>query len=227
MRYPAVVSERQPEQSPRGLGSWAGRNLLASLTILGVVLYGLIRLWYQAFYGPFGLAPEDVGLDYAETLARSAGLIVWLTILLAPFVVLFVLLRERARRFVLALRSSPSFPRWLLDALAPLAILLAVFALFGLAAVGSERMIDSASDAKRGEVGDFPFGMNIGANAEPAAITWIEEPPDGLDDLASHRLMYLGQSEGTAFLYDIDSERTVQIPSNSALISLIRNERDR
>jgi hypothetical protein len=115
----------------------------------------------------------------------------------------------------------------LLEAFAPLVILWAVFALLGLSAVGSGRMRDFAFDAKRGELGDFPFGMNIGANAEPAAITWIKEPPDGLEDLPSHSLMYLDQSGGTAFLYDIDAERTVQIPSSLALISLIRTGRNR
>lgn len=53
--------------------AWAKTNPLPALTILGVALYGLLRLPYSVYYGSLGASPEEVGLSYAETLARSTA----------------------------------------------------------------------------------------------------------------------------------------------------------
>jgi hypothetical protein len=54
------------------LKTWVTTNVLPMLTVLGVALYVVLRLPYAVYYGTLGAAPEDVGLGYVETLARSA-----------------------------------------------------------------------------------------------------------------------------------------------------------
>lgn len=74
-------------QTPRPEGSTAGNeagpaflswisSASAILAILGVILYGLQNIGYSAFYEEFGISPDDVGLGYINTLARSTGLVV-------------------------------------------------------------------------------------------------------------------------------------------------------
>ena len=59
------------------LWAWAKKDPIPALTIGGVVVYAFLRLPYGVYYGTLGTSPEDVGLSYVETLARStAGLTV-------------------------------------------------------------------------------------------------------------------------------------------------------
>jgi hypothetical protein len=72
-------------ERPAGHGQWMG--LIPSLLVLsGLVAYSILRTAYGRFYAKFGLTPDDVGLDYGQTLARATGLV--LTWLLLPGVVL-------------------------------------------------------------------------------------------------------------------------------------------
>lgn len=57
------------------LWTWAKKDPVQALTLGGLVVYALLRLPYAVYYGSLGSAPEDVGLGYLDTLARStAGL---------------------------------------------------------------------------------------------------------------------------------------------------------
>jgi hypothetical protein len=47
-------------------------NVLAALSISGVVLYVSLRFPYAVYYETLHTAPEDVGLGYAQLLAQSA-----------------------------------------------------------------------------------------------------------------------------------------------------------
>src|SRR6266566_2770816 len=66
----------------------------AGLAVVGVLLYGALYLAYSAFYDQFGLTPADVGFGYADTLLRSSGLLLLLTILLATIIGSFFLWRS-------------------------------------------------------------------------------------------------------------------------------------
>jgi hypothetical protein len=57
-------------------------NPLGTLTLLGVVLYGLLRVCAVRFYSQFGVQPEEVGLSYAQLLAQSAAAYLALFLLL-------------------------------------------------------------------------------------------------------------------------------------------------
>lgn len=55
----------------RGVARWSWENPIPSLTLAGLVLYGLLRLSAALFYGRLGFQPEDVGLTYASTIGRA------------------------------------------------------------------------------------------------------------------------------------------------------------
>jgi hypothetical protein len=55
-------------------------NLAVTLTLAGLLVYSSLRLSAGIFYGRFGFTPEDVGLGYAEILARSLYTLILLTV---------------------------------------------------------------------------------------------------------------------------------------------------
>jgi hypothetical protein len=60
---------------------WIVKNPLPTITIGGLLLYGVVRLAYALFYEPLGVTPEDVGLGYQQTLAQSALAVFLITML--------------------------------------------------------------------------------------------------------------------------------------------------
>jgi len=59
------------------------KTLIASLTVIGLVTYALLRLAYSAFYDQLSLEPEDVGLGYGVILSQSITGLVFLIVLFA------------------------------------------------------------------------------------------------------------------------------------------------
>jgi hypothetical protein len=62
----------QPERS-------SGIDYLVSLggfTAIGIFIYAILRFAYWSFYNRFGVTPEEVGLGYVEILTRSAPALV-------------------------------------------------------------------------------------------------------------------------------------------------------
>ena len=73
-----MISIKAPEgaasgSEPRGSNPslWVKNNPIPALTIAGLTVYGLLRLSAGLFYSRLGFAPEEVGLGYAQLLARS------------------------------------------------------------------------------------------------------------------------------------------------------------
>lgn len=66
-----------------GLRAWVKDNVAVALTVGGLVLYVLLRLPYAVYYGRLGVDPEDVGLGYVETLARSTLAIALIVLVIA------------------------------------------------------------------------------------------------------------------------------------------------
>jgi hypothetical protein len=79
-------------------------NPLGTLTLLGVILYGLLRICAVRFYSQFGVQPEEVGLSYAQLLAQSAAAYLALFLLLlvgiAALYAIFVWLRVGVTAFL-------------------------------------------------------------------------------------------------------------------------------
>ena len=55
------------------------------LTVLGIVLYAVLRIAYSVFYSNFGLTPDDLGLGYLDLLIQSA--VGTVLLLMAMFIV--------------------------------------------------------------------------------------------------------------------------------------------
>jgi hypothetical protein len=47
-------------------------NYRAALGVIGLLLYGMVRVAHDSFYARFGLTPEDVGLTELVILGRAA-----------------------------------------------------------------------------------------------------------------------------------------------------------
>ena len=96
-------------------------NATAILTVLGVILYGLLNVGYSAFYQQFGISPDEVGLGYFSTLARSTGLVfIFLSAALfatASYILLMVARHTRERPHAAALMERIASQRTELDAL--------------------------------------------------------------------------------------------------------------
>jgi hypothetical protein len=75
----------------RQVGDWSGRQALTALTIVGLVFYGGALVAYSRFYGAFGITPDEAGLDYTSTLARTIpAFMFWVANLVGLVVVVFV-----------------------------------------------------------------------------------------------------------------------------------------
>jgi hypothetical protein len=83
-RAMAVRDEQQLKEPHRGL-PWRETLSQAPAVALvgGLLVYGYMRLYLQRFYGDLGVDPNDVGLTYADTLARSIGFLIYCSVVLA------------------------------------------------------------------------------------------------------------------------------------------------
>jgi hypothetical protein len=90
----------QSEHEPRSRGTTLER-LPLYVTLVGIFVYGFSRLALSAFYVPLGTTPEEVGLNYATTLASITGLLVILIGVVAALSILLAMLIPILRLFIL------------------------------------------------------------------------------------------------------------------------------
>jgi hypothetical protein len=203
----------------------------ALLLLSGLLMYGYLSLCYQRFYGSLGVDPNDVGLSYAGTLARSSGFVfVYLL-----FVAYAIGAGPVAVRHV---RTRWGMPHtWKITTIQWLSALFGFLIAASLSVTISEAR-DAARDVQAGlPVGPLqfaaenPFGGGrllpvpiLAVHADPATV----EPAGKLGDspaverLRGRKLLYLGQSGGVVVLYDAAADRAVYVPA-SALILKVAN----
>lgn len=56
--------------------------------------------------------------------------------------------------------------------------------------------------------------------ARPVLVSWMESAPPGLEALADHCLLYLGEGSGAVFLYDHDSRTTIRVAAGAVALSI-------
>lgn len=96
-----------------------------------------------------------------------------------------------------------------------LTVLVAVSLLVG-EAVRAPRAAEAAKEGD--EVAGFPF---TAWHAQHATVSWLgPAPPASLADVQRHCLMYLGQANGIAVLYDVDSAATLRLPMGDLVVSV-------
>jgi hypothetical protein len=83
------AADSPPDAAHAARLSWlTPRHVGESLALVGVVSYGVLYLVAALFYGPLGIKPAEVGLDYANLLAQTA---VYLGLVCVPGVVGYAL----------------------------------------------------------------------------------------------------------------------------------------
>jgi hypothetical protein len=59
--------------------------LASLLALVGILIYGMLSISYDAFYRPLGVDPDDIGLNYGKVLGQSTGIVVFLASAAAAF----------------------------------------------------------------------------------------------------------------------------------------------
>jgi len=217
-----------------GVARWSLDHLPYVFTLMGLVLFALIRTSYAVFYRRFGLTPEDLGISYPQILAQSGvaavifvlyGLIFWVMLKIARFVLLeawvaISLLLRRAPRTTSFRNRLRRYTRGRVAAV--LAIAFVAFA-FAIQPLYFAQYADRATQGKPVLLGGLLYGKipSPGVVAIPATVTWAAgEPPKGFDPESEDALMYLGEHSGTVFLYDYRRKETIRVPSSSVVVRI-------
>jgi hypothetical protein len=196
------------------------------LTVLGIVMYIMLRFSYFVFYNHFGVSPEEVGLGYIEILVRSGP-----TLIVA--VAISVSLTALCLRFALRIEGR-ELQRYLL--LGVVAILLVILVGGPVRANRLARVVQDGTPIHPLTVGEL-LGIQVDyvsvepvssvptesgqadsvdqrqqpADQEAVADQAVaEEPPADLSQRTS--LLYFGQANGIAVLYDHAQQQLIRVP---------------
>ncbi len=192
-------------------------HLPAVLIASGLLLYGYLSICYYRFYGTLGVDPNDVGLSYLGTLARSSGFVV--AYLLAVFF-MFPLLAMQA------LPGASRIVRGIARAIRAIPVMILGLAL-GLTLNLAEVR---ARQVEAGEpVGEVQLHLPrpastdlvlLAVHAEPAVVEPAGKPGDfpAVERLRGQELLYLGQSNGTVVLYGAHRQEVVYVPASSIVL---------
>jgi len=226
------------EEEKRGSGfAWVS-SMPVALSIAGLVLYGVIAIADERFYGALGITAGDVGLSYTNTLVRASGLVVIFGVIVAILGLVVTLPQRRAMLDPSALFSSASEQdpelfrqRVLATRLAinkmesyriaarrrtyrfsgAFVVLLLLIVLPTLYIIAAQR----ADLVRMGHsVGPVRFlGLTIlPISADSATVQWLS--PKGAPALPPH-LMFLGQANGMTPLFNPAQHQVLWLPSNS------------
>jgi hypothetical protein len=208
----------------RRLSEWTVANPIVAVTIAGLLVYAIQRVGAAWFYSHLGFTPEEVGLGYATTLARSipVAVLVVLVYLLAGFALVAVagvvrVLRRsyyRVRGNTAAVEEMRARGKkaWattvrelgserLPNALAAAFLILPLFLAFAEAG---------------GAAGGTPVEAFIGSWQAEAARVHVLDPIVPLPDGSC--VLYLGQADGQLALYDPATRTSWRVPVNVAVI---------
>jgi hypothetical protein len=197
----------------KSIASWVLRNPAVSLTIMTALVYVWIRQISIAFYQPFGLTIEDVGVQSTNLVARST-----VTVFLLSFLVglcsVFIVTLIAARG-----KSKPGDPwRWSRHVMSFL-IIGAVFCTFALLITFSVSVTHWSRQVRAGEAIQEPFWFPI--RAEPATVL-STDVQDALDLPKRQCLLFLGSTDRNIVLYDVRTQETVLLPTPTTVLSLHR-----
>lgn len=200
------------------------------LTATGLVIYFLLSLTYERFYRSLGVRPSDVGLTYANTLTNSVGMILLLgaltfvLVFTTPIGAIFHSGKRRGARIKAAIKRGgwPRYRAYLLGSGQVLALLIGLywgldlFTGFGTAAA-------NAVKAGRPVVSPYLGPTTLLAiHADPALIESTLKPGEnpGIDSLKGRNLLFLGQANGVAVLYDSNAQTSVLLPTASIVLRI-------
>lgn len=218
-RRPRAVS------TPNSTLDWVVRYAVPLLGIVGVALYGVLRLAYVFFYMQLRAAPQDVGYGYVEILSSQLIGTVELVLLLAVLLLTITLSGYAMRRLVLIrLGRRPAPWRRTVARLGFWSSLASVVVV--LATLPTVAWL-TGTEARKGYLVRNVYLVHtlripvLAVQAVPAAVAWTIAPPPGLQNLQQRNcLLYLGQAAGTTVFYDVTTRESLRVPSAQVVISL-------
>jgi hypothetical protein len=210
--------------APGGLPSW--REILTimvvSLVTAAVLVYGLLSLAYERFYQALRIRPGDVGLTFGTTLSRSAGFIVVLAIAgtLVAVATRLLLAGPRRRLHAQVDRAQPFHNSRDFVIMLGCGVTVALLAVYTAAAISSSAASYTAKATAAAQSGHPVrplqlYGLPLLAIQADSAVVWPTNKArtlPGIWDLHDRPVLYLGQTEGMAVLYDPGHGRVVYAP---------------
>lgn len=216
-------------------------NAAPLVGLIGAALYGMLRLAYLFFYLRLRASPDEVGYGYSQVLADeligAIELVLLMTlILMLPGAVLVLSLRLpkivkelpklRLGKIRLKLPRTFDTDRWIRKAkrLALWSLAGAIpLVVIGLPILGWLEGENAANGytVRNVYLLDFIPLPVLAVEAVPAKVTWIAPSGAGEADIAGRQcLLYLGQSDGTAVFYDVQSKESIRLPNANIIITL-------
>jgi hypothetical protein len=209
--------------APSGLPSW--REVLTimavSLVLATVLVYGLVSLAYERFYEAFRIRPGDVGLTFGVALSRATGFIVVLAIVgTLVAVTVRLLLAGPRRRLHTQLDRTWSFHSRDFAIMLGCYVAVALLVVYTAAAISSSAVSYTAKATETVRSGNpvRPFqlyGLPLLSLQADSAVVWPTSKArtlPGIWDLHDRPVLYLGQTNGSAVLYDPGHRRVVYAP---------------
>jgi hypothetical protein len=224
-----AVRDEQQHQHNAIEAEWLKQALRKALDHLpglivasGLLLYGYLSLNYYSFYSHLGVDPNDVGLSYTGTLARSSGFVLVyflpaLTLLVPP---------TRWRRGSKWLRRA-QWAAWL----AAITILGVVIGSIHGTTSAAVRHVEAGAPVRPVEAQLPLMRMTLvflAIHADPAYVEPAGKAGDfpGFERLRQKNLLYLGQSNGTVVLYDPALQEAIYVPASSIVLHVINCRED-
>jgi hypothetical protein len=213
--------EEEVEKGPLRLAE----ILPITLTIGGALLYGALSVADSRFYEQLGTNPEDVGLSYTTTLVRSIGFISIVTAILAPSA--YLLLRTSpAQRAAARTARVPFYQRLISDAqrrqrsialLTTVTLLVSFLVTVLILSLSADSRAHAVQRGKPVESVKL-LGLTIlPIRAETSDVSWLDLPQK---PSLPRRMLYLGQSAGTAVFYDPSRRMTLFLPAAELAIAV-------
>jgi hypothetical protein len=175
-------------------------QLVAIVPLFTAFLVGVIYLSYAYFYAPFGVTPTEVGLTTQSMLARQGFFIaLWLAVIVALTLMVYGALWS-----VPQLQSVERRVDVLQAAMLPLIVAVAVLTVLSLTFENGEELGGAARAGRPYDAFSGGFSWPL-----PREVDVLTDDPRQAGFVAGARLIYLGQADGMAVLYDRTSGSTV------------------
>jgi len=186
-------------------------GLLAPLLLgAGIVIYGILGVGYDQFYGRLGIDPAAVGLNYGNVLSHATGFVAAALIAVAIGALVFI------RSWRQMARSRPSS---LAIGIISGVLLFYVPYLFIASRSSADAVASGRPVAPLGALGFTELALHadpvrIEATGKVGEVTVIDRLVGRTD------LLYMGQGNGIVVLYDPSTQSAVYLPSSSVITTV-------
>jgi hypothetical protein len=203
------------------------RRYLPLFSVLGVVLYGILRLAYVFFYLQVRTTPEEVGYGYSRVLSESVVGALELTLIVSLVFAVPTLLVYGTRALTGGRRASARGSRDRLQAVRNLflrcvvAAAAAVLLSLPVLAWWQGGLARDGQAVRNVYFIGIPYLPVLAVQAVPVRVSWVDSGSNRQLDLSKRNcLMYLGQGDGTTVFYDVRSRESLRLPSSGIVVLL-------